>query len=205
MTALRTVQSLEVELMRRYLTTAVALVTLTACTARDDDARTDSATDSAAAAATPATDPSVTATMRDASGRELGALTLTDAGGGISVSGTLRGLPPGEHGMHIHMVGRCDPPSFESAGGHWNPTTRQHGSENPQGPHLGDMPNVTVGADSTATVQGTANGGSLRGATNMLLDTDGAAIVIHAARDDYKTDPSGGSGARIACGVISGT
>jgi Cu-Zn family superoxide dismutase len=190
--------------MLRYLTTAVGVVMLAACATRDDDAANDTAASDSPAAAT-ARDPSVTATMRDASGRDVGSLTLTDAGGGISVSGTLRGLPPGEHGMHIHMVGRCDPPTFESAGEHWNPTTRQHGSENPQGPHLGDLPNVTVGADSTATVHGTASGGSLRGTTNMLLDTDGAAVIVHTSRDDYKTDPSGGSGAPIACGVVSGT
>jgi superoxide dismutase, Cu-Zn family len=189
--------------MRTYLTIAAGITLLAACTAGDDDAATDTATtDSPAAAAAP--DPSVTAMMRDASGRDLGTLTLTDAGGGISVSGTLRGLPPGDHGMHIHMVGRCDPPTFESAGEHWNPTTRQHGTENPQGPHLGDLPNVTVGTDSTATVQGTTTGGSLRGTTNMLLDADGGAVIIHTSRDDLKTDPSGGSGAPIACGAVSG-
>jgi Cu-Zn family superoxide dismutase len=191
--------------MHRYLTTAVGIVLLTACSARDDDTANDTATTDSPAAAAAVPDPSVTATMRDASGRELGALTLTDAAGGISVSGTLRGLPPGEHGLHLHMIGRCDAPTFESAGEHWNPTSRQHGSENPQGPHLGDLPNVTVGADSTATVQGTTAGGSLRGTTDMLLDSDGAAVMIHTSRDDLKTDPSGGSGARIACGAVSGS
>jgi Cu-Zn family superoxide dismutase len=189
--------------MRRYLTIAAGITILASCTAGGDDAATDTATtDSPAAAAAP--DPSVTATMRDASGRDLGTLTLTDAGSGISVSGTLRGLPPGEHGMHIHVAGRCDAPTFESAGEHWNPTTRQHGTENPQGPHFGDLPNVNVGADSTATIQGTTVGGSLRGTTNMLLDADGAAVIIHTSRDDNRTDPSGGSGAPIACAMVPG-
>lgn len=188
--------------MRRHLTTAAVALILAACTARDDGAMNDTATPDSAAPAT-APDPSVTTTVRDASGRELGALTLTDTTGGIAVSGRLSGLPPGEHGMHFHMSGRCDPPTFESAGEHWNPSIRQHGTENPEGPHLGDMPNVSVGTDSTAVVQAVTPGGSLRGA-NMLLDTDGAAVIIHATRDDYRTDPSGSSGARLACGMISG-
>lgn len=194
--------------MRVDLTIAALAVMLTACTAADDT--TDSAMADSAAAATAdtaagmASDPSVTTTVRDASGRELGTVTLTDAAGGISVSGTLTGLPPGEHGVHLHMVGRCDPPTFESAGAHWNPTNTRHGTENPQGPHYGDLPNVTAGADSTANLQGITPGGTLRGTTNMLLDADGAALVIHTSADDRRTDPSGGSGAPIACGAIGG-
>lgn len=143
----------------------------------------------------------VTVAMRDAQGLDLGTVTLTESGQGIAVSGTLRGLPPGEHGIHIHTTGRCEPP-FESAGGHWNPTNMQHGSQNPQGPHFGDMPNLTVGPDSTATVQATTAGGTLRG-QNALLDADGAAVLVHATADDYRTDPSGNSGARIACGMAT--
>ena len=190
--------------MRRSLTAAAGVVLLAACTKAADVNNDSAAADSAAAATTAAPDPTVTVAMRDSAGRDLGTLTLTDAAGGIAISGTLRGLPPGEHGLHVHMTGQCDAPKFEAAGGHWNPTSKQHGTENPQGPHLGDVPNVTVGADSTAVVQATTAGGSLRGATDMLLDADGAALVIHATRDDYKTDPSGGSGARIACGVVTG-
>ncbi|MEW5929022.1 MAG: superoxide dismutase family protein [Gemmatimonadota bacterium] len=174
--------------------------------------------DTAAAMPTAGTDPmgtdtmaggaasgaAVTAPMRDASGRDLGNVSLAETGNGIQVSGTLRGLPPGTHAIHVHTTGRCEPP-FESAGGHWNPTNMQHGTENPQGPHMGDMPNVEVGADSTATVNvSTPAGAMLRGA-NGLLDADGAAVVVHAGADDYRTDPSGASGDRIACGVVSGT
>ena len=188
--------------MRRYLTIAACTVLLAACSGRNDGTNdTGTTADSAATATVP--DPSVFTTIRDASGRELGVLSLTDGTGGITVAGRLTGLPPGEHGMHLHMAGRCDPPTFESAGDHWNPTIKQHGTENPQGPHLGDMPNVTVGSDSTAVVQVVTPGGSLRGA-NMLLDTDGAALVIHATVDDYRTDPSGSSGSRVACGIIPG-
>lgn len=186
--------------MRRYLTLAVGAVILTACTARDDARSDTAALDSPAPAAI--RDAAATATIRDASGRDLGTLTLTDTTGGIAVSGRLSGLPPGEHGMHFHMAGRCDPPTFESAGEHWNPATRQHGRENPQGPHFGDMPNVSAGADSTAVIQAVTPGGSLR-ASDMLLDADGAAVVIHSSRDDYQTNPSGGSGSPMACGVIT--
>jgi len=117
-----------------------------------------------------------------------------------STTGTLRGLTPGVHGIHIHAVGRCEPP-FQTAGGHWNPLMRKHGVENPDGPHAGDMQNIVVGSDGTATVSVTTPMGTLRGA-NGLLDTDGASVVVHAAADDYKTDPSGNSGARVACGVV---
>lgn len=188
--------------MRACLTKLCGLVFLIACARGERDATSDSTRlDSAAAATAP--DPAANAVMRDSAGRELGTLTLTGSNDGIAITGGLVGLPPGEHGIHLHAVGRCDAPTFESAGEHWNPTHRQHGSRNPQGPHLGDAPNVTAGPDSTATVQvSMSRGGSLRVGANMVLDADGAAIVIHAAPDDYRTDPSGGSGTRIACGVV---
>ena len=138
--------------------------------------------------------------MRDSAGRDLGTLTVAESSGMLAVSGTLRGLPPGTHGIHFHMTGSCEPP-FESAGGHWNPTSKQHGVDNPNGPHAGDLRNIEVGADSTANVQTSAPGGTLRGDTG-LMDADGAAIIVHAAADDNKTDPSGNSGARIACGRV---
>jgi len=149
------------------------------------------------------TSDDATAKMLDATGRELGVLTLVDAGAAISVGGTLRGLTPGVHGMHLHTIGSCDGAGFAGAGAHWSPTPKQHGSANPAGPHHGDLMNLTVGADSSLVVKMSTPAGSLRG-EHPLLDTDGAAIVIHATTDDYKTDPSGNSGARIACGVVSG-
>jgi Cu-Zn family superoxide dismutase len=143
-----------------------------------------------------------TAQVRDSAGNDLGTLTLSETGAGLLTSGTLRGLPPGTHGIHIHTVGRCEAP-FTTAGGHWNPTLHQHGFENPLGPHLGDMRNIEVASDGSANVSVSTPGGTLQG-TNALLDTDGAAVVVHAAADDYRTDPSGNSGARIACGVVRG-
>ena len=134
-------------------------------------------------------------------GRDLGTLMISDSGRTLSIMGTLRGLPPGVHGVHFHTVGKCDAPAFTTAGDHWNPTSKQHGIENPLGPHLGDLQNITVGADSTADVRVATTGGSLSG-TNAMLGAAGAALVVHASVDDYKTDPSGNSGGRIACGVI---
>lgn len=141
--------------------------------------------------------------VRSASGRDLGTLMVTEAAQTLSFSGTLRGLPPGVHGVHVHMTGRCEAPSFTTAGEHWNPTGKQHGTENAQGAHLGDMNNITVGADSSVSVLVVTRGGTLRGATNGLMDTDGASFVVHTSLDDHRTDPAGNTGDRIACGVIS--
>lgn len=195
--------------MRIALTTLACLVSITACMGENDrsmipdsTAMGDAATPGAIASGDTgmAAGASVTAPMRDVNGRELGTLTLTESGDAIAVSGTLTGLPPGEHAIHIHMTGSCEPP-FTSAGGHWNPTNSQHGTENPQGPHLGDMPNLTVAADSSVSVQVSTPGGTMRG-SNALLDDDGAAVVVHAGPDDYRTDPAGNAGDRIACGVV---
>ena len=168
--------------------------------ARDADA---GSVDSGNATATPsgASTPDAYALVRDASGLDLGTLTVRGEGEGIAIFGTLRGLPPGTHGFHLHDVGRCEAP-FESAGNHWNPTNRQHGRENPGGPHFGDLPNLTVPEDSTVVLQVMTAGGTLRDA-NGLLDQNGAAVVIHAGPDDDRTDPAGNSGGRIACGVIT--
>jgi superoxide dismutase, Cu-Zn family len=144
------------------------------------------------------TTQAATAAVQDAGGRQLGTITLTEGKDGISVSGEITGLPPGNHGFHVHAVGRCDPPGFESAGPHWNPGNRQHGTLNPNGPHAGDLGNLNVGPAGTVNVGGTTHGGTL----SALLDADGAALVVHEKADDYKTDPSGNSGNRIACGVI---
>jgi len=144
-----------------------------------------------------------TAAVKDASGKDLGTVTLSDSSGRIIASGQLTGLPRGEHAVHLHTVGKCDPPKFETAGDHWNPTGREHGAQNPNGPHLGDLPNFSVAENGSGRVEVTSPGGTLRGA-NPLLDSDGATVVVHAKPDDYKSQPSGNSGDRIACGVVEG-
>ena len=131
-------------------------------------------------------------------GAARGRALFSETGGGLVVRVEVEGLAPGTHGIHLHTVGRCDGPDFQTAGAHWNPTDRQHGRDNPQGAHQGDLPNLEVGGDGRGSVDFTVAGASL----GQLLDADGAAIVVHANADDYRTDPSGNSGGRIACGVI---
>jgi len=143
--------------------------------------------------------PGGRASLAAADGAPRGTARFTDMSGGILVQVDTMGLPAGVHGIHIHTTGRCDGPDFASAGGHWNPTARQHGRENPQGAHHGDLPNLMVSADGRGTVQLATPGGSLAD----LFDADGAALVIHANPDDDRTEPSGNSGGRIACGVIT--
>lgn len=149
------------------------------------------------------TDPDSTgalAVMRDTAGREIGTLAITQSDSGIRVVGRIDGLAQGEHGIHIHTVGRCSP-DFEAAGPHWNPTGRAHGFENADGPHLGDLENLQIQSDGSGQINASTRGGRLWG-TDGVMDGDGAAVVVHLTRDDQRTDPDGGSGARIACGVI---
>jgi Cu-Zn family superoxide dismutase len=141
-------------------------------------------------------------TLKDAQGKDVGTVMLSPAaGGGVTVAYDFKGLPPGEHALHIHAVGKCEPP-FTSAGPHLNPGGKKHGLENPEGPHAGDMPNIKVAADGTAKGSVTNKHVSMGTGTNSLFPTGGTAVVVHAAADDMKTDPSGNAGDRIACGVV---
>ena len=144
-----------------------------------------------------------TASIRDPAGRVLANATLREQGGEIRVRVEAAGLPAGSYGTHVHTTGLCEGPAFASAGGHWNPTSRQHGTENPQGPHKGDLPNLSVDASGRGSVEYAIPGAALAGGSVGLLDADGAAVVVHARSDDYRTDPSGNSGDRIACGIVS--
>ena len=141
---------------------------------------------------------SATAMLMTAQGAAVGRASATDVAGGVRFAVDAMAMPPGTHGAHIHTTGRCDPPAFETAGGHWNPTAMAHGTLDPQGPHKGDIPNLVIDSAGRGTV-----GAVIPGVTvAQLLDADGAAFVVHADADDYRTDPSGNSGARIACGVF---
>ncbi|HEX6289788.1 MAG TPA: superoxide dismutase family protein [Herpetosiphonaceae bacterium] len=141
------------------------------------------------------------AELKDASGQAVGTITLVQEGDTVHLLGSVQRLPPGTHGIHIHAVGACTP-DFNAAGGHYNPTSKKHGLENPEGAHAGDMPNLQVNADGTGSYDHKNSMVTLREGPATLYDADGSSIVIHAGADDYKTDPSGNSGARIACAVI---
>lgn len=143
-----------------------------------------------------------TATLRTAAGRDSASASATQVGDSIRVRIEALGMPRGTYGAHIHAVGRCDAPDFTSAGPHWNPTGQQHGKNNPAGMHKGDLPNLLVGTDGRGSLEINLPASRLSGGSMPMLDSDGAAIVIHEKADDYQTDPSGNSGARIACGVF---
>jgi Cu-Zn family superoxide dismutase len=140
------------------------------------------------------------ATIRDAAGMRVGEATFTDSYAGLIIAGSVEGVGIGAHGIHIHDVGKCDPP-FTTAGGHLNPEKHKHGFRNPEGHHLGDLPNIDVPASGRLRFEFLVPDVTL-GGPNGLLGGNGAALVIHSTRDDFLTDPAGNSGARLACGVI---
>jgi Cu-Zn family superoxide dismutase len=142
----------------------------------------------------PISGPSVP--LVNGAGASIGAVQVEPRGEGNYLRIAAEGLPPGDHGLHLHAVGRCDGPAFETAGAHWNPAGRQHGHLNPQGAHAGDLPNLTGSANGRGAINFLVTGGS-------LADADGTSLMIHAGPDDYRTDPSGNSGGRIACAVLA--
>ena len=147
-----------------------------------------------------------TAELEDADGNPVGSATFTEGPGGVNINVNLQpgqqAVEPGEHGIHLHRVGSISP-DFEAAGEHFNPTDAQHGFNNSEGPHGGDLENIIVNEDGSAGYQTTAALVTLSGGQNSLLDSDGSALVIHQSADDYQTDPSGESGDRVAAGVIT--
>ena len=136
-----------------------------------------------------------------ANGLPAGTGQLLSDGRTLSLAVAATGLEPGEHGFHLHTTGRCTAPDFKSAGGHLNPAGSEHGSLNPQGKHLGDLPNLVIGASRSASTE-VDLGADTSALRETLFDDDGTAVVIHAGADDYRSDPAGDAGSRVACGVL---
>lgn len=137
----------------------------------------------------------------NAQGQKIGTARLTQTRSGVRINVSVSQLPPGTHAFHVHTVGKCEVPDFKSAGGHFNPAGKQHGKDNPLGPHAGDMNNFEVKADGTAKFFTLNRAVTLGEGPNSLFHEGGTSLVIHEKADDYKTDPAGNAGNRIACGV----
>jgi Cu-Zn family superoxide dismutase len=182
---------------------AVAAVGFTACE-RVEDAPEPAVRDTTTMQQDPQVqDEEVEVQLMDSSGAQIGVSHLSQEGDGVEIHVRVSGLEAGsEHGLHFHENAVCEPPTFESAGGHFNPTNARHGLENPEGPHVGDMPNIRAGDDGVADTTFVKPNTLLRGDSTSLQGNGGVALVVHAGRDDQQTDPSGDSGARIACGVV---
>ena len=144
-----------------------------------------------------------TIALNGTDGRPVGTVTLSEDANGVTIKVDASAIPAGTHGVHLHEKGLCEGPKFESAGAHWNPMSKQHGRDNPMGAHLGDLANFEIPETGTATTSFLVAGVAINGAANALADADGTSLVVHAKADDYKTDPSGNSGDRVACAVLA--
>ena len=150
----------------------------------------------------PAVAQSAMATLKNAEGKEVGSAALTQTPNGVLIKPSVKGWPAGEHAFHIHGIGKCEPP-FTSAGGHFNPGGTKHGILAAGGPHAGDMPNLHIPANGELVIEVVNAAVTLeKDKPNSLHGPQGTSVIIHAGKDDYKTDPTGEAGGRIACGLI---
>ena len=184
--------------------TAFAALALVACQADSPDAGNgDLMVSNDSTIANDATKAPQQTAFTGADGKPLGSVTVTEDAAGLMLAVSATGMPAGMHGIHLHEKGLCEGPKFESAGSHWNPQAKQHGRDNPAGSHLGDLVNLEVATDGSASTSFPIPGAMMASGAMMLSDADGTALVVHAKPDDYKTDPSGNSGDRIACAVLA--
>lgn len=179
--------------MKKYLT-LFSLLTLSACNSQQDAP--------ASEAVQSAGFEMLRADIKNSEGDSIGEALLSNSNDSLLLDLTVSTISPGSHGFHIHTIGACEAPDFKSAGGHWNPTGAEHGLENPNGFHAGDLPNLDVDSDGNASIVQFSLGDTASNAADTLADADGGAIVIHADADDLSSDPAGNAGPRIACGVF---
>lgn len=187
-------------LRKSLLRVAPIVFALAACGAPEEPAEDVTLDESAAIEEAAAEPRQAMAALTTADGQSVGTAVATQASGSVMITLEAMNMPPGPHGVHVHEVGMCEAPGFQTAGGHWNPTDQAHGLENPAGQHAGDMANLEIGEDGTGSLEYTLQGGADFAG---LTEGDGSAFIIHSGRDDQVTDPSGDSGERIACGVFT--
>jgi Cu-Zn family superoxide dismutase len=145
----------------------------------------------------------VVVNLQNGQGKAVGTATLSNASNGVKIALKLHDLTPGEHAIHFHQMAKCEAPDFKSAGGHFNPDSKHHGLQNPDGPHAGDIPNFTVDAKGKSKASVVAPNVTLGDDPHSMFSNGGTALMIHAKADDGKSDPAGNAGDRIACGVVT--
>jgi Cu-Zn family superoxide dismutase len=181
----------------------IFIMTTSACSGKNDSLSTQKSTAETMTVSKSSLSP-IKVKMINTKGKNIGEAMLSEDSKGVKIVLTAEGLKPGFTAIHIHEIGKCEVPDFKTASGHFNPGHKEHGFNNPNGFHAGDLPNIEVSQTGKVSAEIHAMEFTLKqGEKNSLLDEDGSAIVIHEKRDDYKTDPTGNSGNRMACGVIS--
>ncbi len=191
----------------RFIWFVIILIVLPACSAYNEESHelnvSDEETTEASIVEIDDSRDMVEVDLKGREGDRVGIAVLTEHNDGVNIQIEVWNLPAGLHGFHIHETGLCEEPSFESAGGHFNPTQTKHGFDHPEGPHLGDLPNLNINEVNRGQASFLAPGLTLKkGEPNSLLPEKGTALVIHADPDDYISQPAGNAGERIACGVI---
>lgn len=191
-----------VPMLRRAAAVLIAALVVGACGGGPDSGKSTATQDPSSFLAAPSNQRAM-AGLQDKDGKAVGSAVLAEDRLGVRVELRVTNLPEGEHGVHLHAFGRCEAPEFATAGGHFNPLGKVHGKLTTSGPHAGDLGNIVVNKDGTGLLSVmTPNLSLAPGAATNPTASGGLSIVLHAGKDDEKTDPAGSSGARIACGLI---